>query len=134
MTKSARVSWKALDISFSNSTSAREPGGAAADDRVAEEREARVAAPDLVLELVDPLLEIAQAHGVGRAVHRLIGGGLAFMSTLTAGGGVGAGGAVAGAALAEADAQRRKRTRRPRPTQTPWSPSASRSVRAATSE
>ena len=39
-------------------------GGAAAEDRVAEEREARVAAADLILQLVDALLEIAEADRV----------------------------------------------------------------------
>ena len=45
---------------------AGEPSG---QDRVGQERKARVAAPNLLFELVDALLEIAQANGVGRAVH-----------------------------------------------------------------
>ena len=46
--------------------------GAAAEDRVAEEREPRVAATDLVLQLVDARLEVAEANAVRRAVHRAL--------------------------------------------------------------
>ena len=61
---------KALDISFSKRTSAREPAAPPREDRVREQREARVAPADLVFQLVDPGLEIAKAHGVRRAIHR----------------------------------------------------------------
>ena len=102
------------------------PCGAAADDRVAEEREAGVATPDLVLELVDTLLEVAQAHRVRRAVHRLIRRRLRVH--------VDAHAPEARSAPSRPRSPRPRRARRsgcraPRPTRpkpTPWSPSASR--------
>src|SRR5689334_22060632 len=44
-------------------------GEPAGQDGVGQEREARVAAADLLFQLVDALLEVAQANGVGCAVH-----------------------------------------------------------------
>src|SRR5690606_19386227 len=44
-------------------------GAAAREDGVAEEREPRVAAPDLLLELVDALLQITEPHGIGLTIH-----------------------------------------------------------------
>ena len=50
-------------------------GGPAADDGVAEQRQPGVTSPDLVLQLVDTLLQVAQTDGVGRPGDRLLGGG-----------------------------------------------------------
>ncbi len=63
-TKSARVRRNALDISFLKTTSAREAGRSARQDRVGEEREARVAASsDLVPSARRrELRDRAQAH------------------------------------------------------------------------
>src|SRR6185369_10218935 len=44
--------------------------GTAREDRVAQQAQASVAAPNLLLELVDVLLEVAQADDIGRTVER----------------------------------------------------------------
>jgi len=60
---------RARHLVFENHFGAR-ARGAAAENRVGEKRETRVAFANCVFELVDFHLEIAKAHSVGRAVHR----------------------------------------------------------------
>src|SRR5262249_43971043 len=50
------------------------PGNAAREDRVGEQRQAGVASTDLILQLVDSGLEVAEAYRVRGAIHRRLVG------------------------------------------------------------